>query len=502
VTRRSAIPTFVWGLGLIAGIGFVSWIAGTVSLENPSALFWIFITLVLCCVAITISVAREGDPLSPLVIVPVAFIVLYVFRPLYILGSGRWGPTAAHEDHSVTSGVIPTMTHASRLVAMAVVVFVIGYLVQRATRPLRPKQWLEVRGRLRRFVGPLSLKLGPTSVLVALTFVLAVYAYGTLIREAGGISAYISQLSARSGYFFGRSYLTTVSLPLKVVTLLIVSVILMRSKIPPSIRIIVIGLTSIVVVGDFLTGGRAALLTGTLLPVVLLWHYERRPLRLPALTGLIIVALLIFIVIRVVTRDAVYQGAEGRTTSALIQDAVLNIPKTTVGGQDAIPYDSLMVLVEANAREVPLELGSTYLPILTFPVPRSIWPSKPLGGGDVWFTKKYFPLFYGKTKTEASVSLLGESFANFGLVGVALIMFAFGFGLSALYGWFVRSSHIVGAVAYAITFGYAITLLRGDAFHSVTSLGLTLGLLVITTIICTGSVRAVESYQLAEEATA
>jgi hypothetical protein len=484
----------------LGAISLVGWAAGSVTLENPSALLWILITMVLCCAAIAISAVRERDPLAPLVVIPVTFIILYVFRPLYILSSSRWGPTAAKEDRGVTPEVVSTMTHTSRLVCLGIATFIFGYLLQRSTNPLRRQQWSEVRGRVRRSVGPLSFKPGVAVVLLGVTLVLAIYAYGSLISEAGGLSAYISELSVRSGFFFGRSYLTTVAIPLKIVVLSVLAVVLLRTRIEPRLRITAIVLTLIVVSGDFLTGGRAAMLTGTLLPAVLLVHYLRRPLRLPALLGLVSVALLMFIVVRIVTRDAVYDGASGGGTIALIQDAVLNVPKTTVGGQDAIPYDSLMVLVEADAHGESLQWGDTYLPILTFPIPRSIWPGKPLGGANVWFTQKFFPTFFGKQKIETSISLIGESLANFGIAGVALIMFVFGFGLSALYRRFITRAGIIGSVAYAVTFGYAITLLRGDAFHSVTSLALTLALLWVTAMLCTGSPRLVTVRRGAREA--
>jgi hypothetical protein len=475
----------------LLAIALVGWAAGSVAIENPAALLWIFLTLVLCCGAIAISAARERDPLSPLVVVPVAFIILYVFRPLYILGAGSWGPTTVREARGVTPDVIASMAHASRLVCLAVAMFVVGYLLQRAKHPLRREQWRDARERVRRSIGPLSFKGEAAAVLLALTLVLAVYAYGSLIAEAGGLSAYVSQLSVRSGFFFGRSYLTTVALPLKVVVLSILAVVLLRGRLEPRLRMVAIALLLIVVFGDFLTGGRAAMLTGTLLPAVLLVHYLRRPLRPAAVLGLVLVALLMFIVVRVITRDAVYAGAEGRGTVALIQDAVLNVPKTTVGGQDAIPYDSLLILIEADARGAPLQWGSTYLPIFTYPIPRAVWPEKPLGGGNAWFTQKYFPNFYGSEKIETSISLIGESLVNFGIAGVALVMLAFGFGLSWLYARFITRAGIIGAVAYAVSFGYAITLVRGDAFHSVTSLVLTLVLLWITAAVCTGSTRRV-----------
>lgn len=473
----------------LLAIGLVGWAAGSVTLENPNALLWIFLTLVLCCGAIAISAARERDPLSPLVVIPVALIVLYVFRPLYILSAGSWSATTIREARGVTPDVVATMAHASRLVCLAVAMFIVGYLLQRAKHPLLPEQWREARERVRRSIGPLSFKGEAAAVLLGLTLGLAIYAYGSLIAEAGGLSAYVSQLSVRSGFFFGRSYLTTVALPLKVVVLSILAVVLLRGRLEPRLRLAAIALMLIVVFGDFLTGGRAAMLTGTLLPAVLLVHYLRRPLRLAAVLGLVLIALLMFIVVRVITRDAVYQGAEGRGTVALIQDAVLNVPKTTVGGQDAIPYDSLLVLIEADARGTPLQWGSTYLPIFTYPIPRAVWPEKPLGGGNAWFTQKYFPVFYGKQKIETSISLIGESLVNFGLAGVALVMLAFGFALSWLYARFITRAGIIGAVAYAVTFGYAITLLRGDAFHSVASLVLTLVLLKVTAVVCTGSTR-------------
>jgi hypothetical protein len=71
--------------------------------------------------------------------------------------------------------------------------------------------------------------------------------------------------------------------------------------------------------------------------------------------------------------------------------------------------------------------GSTYLALVTLPVPRSLWPNKPgLADflGDISTSERAYD------KEGRIVTYIGESYANFRHPGVVLIPFLLGFGLS------------------------------------------------------------------------
>lgn len=74
--------------------------------------------------------------------------------------------------------------------------------------------------------------------------------------------------------------------------------------------------------------------------------------------------------------------------------------------------------------EVPYQYGATYSYFLVTFIPRALWPEKPEAGA----ANKFFGVNYGLTteqgieKTTFGVSLLAESYINFGLIGVILGM--------------------------------------------------------------------------------
>lgn len=425
--------------------------------------------------ALALAFRWTHDPLAPLVLVLVTYFVLYVLRPLFVLSTHSYGPTTKRAQFALGADAQEAMLSALGLVLLALASLMLGYAAWRRIVGDSPDLTPElVRDRIR----SVDERVWMTAVLVAASLFVAVGAYYSLIASVGGIGAYIDALSQRSGFFFGRGYLNLAALPLKVVTLLLFCHAISAGRVDGGRRVLLGGLIFAVLVGDFLSGGRAAILTGTMLPLLVVFHYVRRRLPGTTLAVFALIALLMFVSIRVLTRDAVYAGESqgSANTGALVVEAVRHLPDTTVGGQEAIPFDSLLFLQVQARHGLNIQHGRTYLPIFTFPVPRSLWPEKPLGGGNAWFTSTFFPKFYGPQKTETSISMIGEAFANFGRVGVPIVLFLFGLLLAAARWGLGRVTTPRGMVMYAVTVGYSINVVRGDAFQSVTRYVLTIAL--------------------------
>jgi len=433
----------------------------------------------LMCIALGAwSLANERDPLSPLFILSGVLLVLYVLRPIYILTSGRIGPARALDDRQVTIAIEGSMTHALWLVALGILGIALGYFVRRGAPAPELGGWRALRGRIRS-AGVIRVSPDGALVSVLLAFLLAAVAYWSLIRQAGGFGPYINELSLRSGLFYGRGYLALVTIPLKVAALCLVAVMLVQHRrLSVSQKWFLGGLVLVVTIGDFLSGGRAALILGTLLPVTVLVHYLRRPLAARTLVFVLAGAVVLFVGSRVVTRDAVYEGRQ-QSRAALVQQALLHLPASTVGSHEAIPFDSLVTLVDASNAGAPLQLGRTYLPILSFLVPRAVWHGKPVGGANAWFTRTYYPDYYGPDRIETSVSMIGELYANFGAAGIVVGCFLFGFVASLLYRRLLATSSLRYVLLYALLLGYVFTLVRGDAYHSITGAYLTAGLALL-----------------------
>jgi oligosaccharide repeat unit polymerase len=468
--RVGVVRIGVLGLGTLAA----SVAVGGLTTQLPSTLqngVWLplVVLALMLGAAIAVGVRDHRDPFSPLVVLPVVLLLLYFVRPLYILSSGRFGPTRAVDDRAVTPDVLPAIAHALWLAVLGIGCLLAGF----ALHGLMTGSIHAVRARGKRSNMSFSLA-GRDRVVVVLGSALAltVYGYWVLVRQAGGFSQYLSALSLRGGFFFGHAYVVAITLPLKVTALILAASIFRRSRIGAGTWFGLVFVFAVVAFGDFLTGGRAGLLLGTLLPVVMLYHYVRRPLRARAIGLFVVAALIIFVAARVVTRDAIYAQGDGQSRVSILESSLLHLPTTTVGGREAIEFDSLVTLVRNP--QPRLLLGRTYAPIVTFPIPRTLWAGKPIGGGNTWFTQAYFPEYYALGRTETSVSFFGETLANFGIAGIALLSFLFGSGLAAVYAGFRREGGSpLSCIYYAITLGYSLTLIRGDAFHSVTWLAMT-----------------------------
>lgn len=440
-----------------------------------AAVAWIVVVAVLSGLVVVQAFRWERDPFAPQLVVGLIFAVLYVLRPAYVFVSGRYGPTRAIDDRALTPDILPAISHALALAALGLTCFWVGSMMDRWLNPGVGESWRGLRERVDR----ISFDSIPLRVGVVIAAVAAGYVDYRLVRDAGGLSRYISQLSVRSAFFFGRGYLAQITLPLKVLVLVVLAGKLAGRRPTRRDAVLVAGLLTPVLVGDFLTGGRATLLVGTLLPVVLLVHYLWAPLRLRVVATLVVAAMLVFVGSRIITRDSVYVSGQHESRVSLIKSAVLHLPSSTLGAREAVPFDSLVVLVDASRKGAPLLMGRTYLPIASFPVPRAIWPGKPLGGGNYWFTTTYFPGFYGNVHAETSISFLGELYANFGSGGIALGCCCLGFMLAVFRRRVFEGQSARALVVYAITIGYVVSGLRGDAFHTVTNWVMTIGLLLV-----------------------
>ena len=91
---------------------------------------------------------------------------------------------------------------------------------------------------------------------------------------------------------------------------------------------------------------------------------------------------------------------------------------------------------------IPYEYGSDYYYFLVAPIPRAVWPNKPVATESA----VRFEIDYGLTTEEGAKSstfgptLIGEGYMNFGVIGSLLVMALQGAILSLLEHVFARKS--------------------------------------------------------------
>jgi oligosaccharide repeat unit polymerase len=463
---------------ILAGVGVAT--AQLLGSEPPSPYYYLMPVAAAILLAVPAYLRGPRDPLAPALVFAVIFTVYYVLRPLRVLSTGMVGPAKAAYDIPIAP-VMDSIRTALLLASIGVASFFLGYIsTVRAG----------ATGHAEREHSPwpvITRERFHLATVVALSCVCAFLTF--LLLKSGGLAAYLGQIGYRQRTFANIAFLTQLSVPVKAA--LFVALLSRRAAPPHRVTWGVIAtLGAFAATADVFSGGRSNLIVGTTLPALLIVHYALTPLRARTVLIAGLVLLVIAVGFRVVFRDSQFSGSSNHSRASLLQESYQRPVDAIVGGHDAIAFDSLATLNGAYGRTYARRLGSTYLDAFTFPVPRALWPGKPLGGGNAWFTSTYFPGYYGDDHVETSVTLLGEAEANFGLAGVLLVPVLLGAGLAYLYRRTVESLSAKSILVYANVAPYAFTLIRGDAYHSIPSALIATGASLFVLNYCTTSESA------------
>jgi oligosaccharide repeat unit polymerase len=161
-----------------------------------------------------------------------------------------------------------------------------------------------------------------------------------------------------------------------------------------------------------------------------------------------------------------------------------SIVGTIIGGRDFADIVTLAHIVRTVPDRLSLEYGKTLWVLVTRPIPRSIWPNKPVNHGielkNVLFNRHW--LWGGSTPP----TLIGELYWNFHIPGVIVGMWLLGLIVRASYEY-VRhySDNLFVITLYCITIYALMKTLNHDL-----SIGLTSYLIMVSylgfTIVFTG----------------
>ena len=131
-----------------------------------------------------------------------------------------------------------------------------------------------------------------------------------------------------------------------------------------------------------------------------------------------------------------------------------------------------MIIIAGVPSLLKYQYGLTYLHLLIYPIPRFIWHSKPSPIGTGIFTEVFFPgeYFAGVTK---GVTLPGELYLNFGILGIVGGMFLFGIFLRGLDKYIkLNRSNPKAILFYTTALIPLIVALRGGIFVYAQYLGM------------------------------
>lgn len=389
---------------------------------------------------------RKFNVFEPIVIANLSFFIMFVVRPVAILVAGQM----VHLGYDITQYVDQTLG----IVVVGVLVFQVAY-----ASPAGPQ--------LARSLPAPSSELSRTSaeVYAAGMFLVGMALYLVFLDTSGGIK------NTLESFLAGRSPSQN-ALFIKSTGYLYNGINL---AIPASLVFIALGIYSrraaYFIVGTTLgmivavvatgTGARSTLLPLAAAPITL-WYiaHDRRPkLReVFALTLIMLVGISFF-------RETRTAGSIQNRNKLQALLSLTTRPKEQLEqlilGPDTEMFDSLANEAEIVPEIVPYRPGSTLLDIAIRAIPRPLWPDKPLESNDL-MVSTLWPTHYSQSRASAAFSLLGQFYADYGLIGVAVGMTLVGLAMRMLWEYFLlsrRNPYV--QLDYSILLPFIPILLRG-----------------------------------------
>jgi hypothetical protein len=212
----------------------------------------------------------------------------------------------------------------------------------------------------------------------------------------------------------------------------------------PARRAHIAALMGVAAVVYAVTSSKAILVIAMLLLVVT-YHRVKNPVRVSVLLGLA-AAFLLALPLLYLHRQS------GFTLEALTH---LTPTMAFAGAQiflgRAYLADSFGAVLLYTPRVYPFRLGSNWLELFYFWIPRSIWPEKPLSLS-LEFGNTYLSSHFERRESYFSPTLLGDAYMNFGGFGIVIVYFVLGYLLRRWYRWaYGPSARPETIVLYAIS---------------------------------------------------
>lgn len=266
------------------------------------------------------------------------------------------------------------------------------------------------------------LKMGPPRFLFLKTLLIAAIAttaLWVLARYAGGIERLVFQRALPDEYRVIQAIgghwhvLAGILTPACLLWLALKPRVVVR---PHFVALLLLSLA----IGYITTGSRSAVIT-PLIFVVIIWSLQRRKLpygavaalALAGIVGLGVMGQLRYSMYSVESLNEVELAGVRSGFQAGLETLV------SYSGQ----YSGQLGIAAKVPGEVDLLYGASYLAIPAAPIPRALWPGKPMAGGRIT-AERIFE--YGDSSIAMPPGMIGEAYFNFHLPGVLLVMGCYG----------------------------------------------------------------------------
>jgi len=217
------------------------------------------------------------------------------------------------------------------------------------------------------------------------------------------------------------------------------------------LKLLTILIYSIAVILNFSTGTRMNIFTILFGPIIL-YLYETKNIK-----SFLKVKRLIFIGFIFAVLFGLIAVLSSIRDTGLKSEFNINFLNIVTYGLNQVPdFNSAIAMFP---KEKNFLYGSTYLAVLVNPIPREFFPNKPVGIGSI--VGEVDPI--SRAGTSISITFFGEAYANFGIIGVIIMPFIWGFISKVLFNWFRKNynSDIVKIIYFYILPFYTIEVRGG-----------------------------------------
>ena len=129
---------------------------------------------------------------------------------------------------------------------------------------------------------------------------------------------------------------------------------------------------------------------------------------------------------------------------------------TTAGDINFV--DGMVMLMQVKPEIVPYSYGGEHLQILLRPIPRAVWPGKPIGG---WHQELAQAVGSEPFQTGISPSIFGSFYAEAGLSGIVFFSVLYGWLLAKCTNWIARLQSSLNAVLKGVVIAGIFAIVRG-----------------------------------------
>jgi oligosaccharide repeat unit polymerase len=443
----------------------VSILVGTIaSLEKINLYLLVLFGIALIVIPFLFKNIRNVDIFNPCLIIGIFITFAVLIKAIIIFDRGWYGPGGSQGVSLLTD--YSQLLIAILWIIVSIISFITGYKF-----PLLYKFFINMNSI---FVNR-KISINKTYFLMVSCFFISLGSFLYIIKEFDGENL-LMLVGLKQILFKNNGYILLL-LNLYKVSFLIFTAILFsdasrntfKSFLPFWFLCLIFSLFF-----DFFSGSRSNMILGNIAIIILLIHYKIKRISFNKSVLLFLLSFyILFIGVRILTRDMYFPGNEGKGFFELYKNAILNISTLLYSGQELQSLDSFLVILQNFPNNYNYLFGRSFLAIFFLPLPRSIFPEKPIGGNAI-FTQLFYPEMYNLNNVEFSLSYIAELYMNFGGIGIVCGMFILGMLLGSLYKASVETKDPIIILIYGIFLFRSIALLRSDLFNTFVNITITL----------------------------